>query len=230
MPRKKKSKQLEFDPSFIAWHRSLKEKRGPSRNEIQGALTPFERKDEGKPPPEEEKKEEEKAEEEIVPLPDEGNSLQPRWPVRRFDVFATYNYLKAKIFGINTRNDEGETIHHTFSDEEAMEYGYALAVVVAARKQGAGLNQLRKKPWEKTPKRRANLLDPKVQEQVLKQGKWWKGMSFSHKDFQKNIVDRVGREFYNHVMRPAIEKAVLRGVDYMKIRDTIRKEWNKGWG
>ena len=37
----------------------------------------------------------------------------------------------------------------------------------------------------------------------------------------------MGRDFYEKVFKPAIEKAFDEGKDYMDIRDSIREEWNR---
>jgi hypothetical protein len=43
--------------------------------------------------------------------------------------------------------------------------------------------------------------------------------------FDNEIVDRMGREFYDEVFHPAILQAYRDGKRYEDIRDTIRKDW-----
>lgn len=43
--------------------------------------------------------------------------------------------------------------------------------------------------------------------------------------FEREIVDRMGREFYDRVFHPAIEEAVRAGKRYEEIRDAIRQGW-----
>jgi hypothetical protein len=43
--------------------------------------------------------------------------------------------------------------------------------------------------------------------------------------FDKEIVERMGRQFYDGVFQPAIAQAFLEGKRYEDIRDTIRKDW-----
>src|SRR5947209_18974691 len=43
--------------------------------------------------------------------------------------------------------------------------------------------------------------------------------------FDREIVTRMGRDFYHQVFQPAIEEAVESGRRYEDIRDSIRKAW-----
>jgi len=43
--------------------------------------------------------------------------------------------------------------------------------------------------------------------------------------FDREIVDRMGPEFYHDVFHPAIERAVRDGQRYEDIRDSIRRDW-----
>lgn len=43
--------------------------------------------------------------------------------------------------------------------------------------------------------------------------------------FDKEIIERMGRDFYEQVFAPAIRRAYEAGRSYREIRDTIRVEW-----
>ena len=43
--------------------------------------------------------------------------------------------------------------------------------------------------------------------------------------FEKEIIDRMGHDFYETVFVPAIREAMQEGKSYTSIRDTIRRDW-----
>ena len=47
----------------------------------------------------------------------------------------------------------------------------------------------------------------------------------SDETFDREVVDRMGPEFYDVVFQPAIREALAAGRKYEQIRDTIRKDW-----
>jgi hypothetical protein len=47
----------------------------------------------------------------------------------------------------------------------------------------------------------------------------------SDETFDREIVDRMGPEFYEAVFQPSISEAVTAGRKYEQFRDTIRKDW-----
>ena len=47
----------------------------------------------------------------------------------------------------------------------------------------------------------------------------------SNEMFDREIVDRMGPEFYDVVFQPAIREALAAVCKYEQIRDTIRKDW-----
>ena len=125
--------------------------------------------------------------------------LKPKAPIRRFDIFAEWNRIKAiKEYG--------------FSEEEAKAFGLAVAKVVAARKFYGHRIKYRGATRE--------YLEGKTKE------KWWEKLA-SAEEFDEKIVERMGRDFYEKIFSPAILKAYEEGKDYMDIRDTLREEWNK---
>lgn len=128
--------------------------------------------------------------------------LKPNAPVRRFDVFAEYNRLKAI--------KEGE------SAPQAKGYGIWLAKVVAAQKFG----RMPKPTGEK--KEGAEKEDKKK-----RKPKWHdlSGIPQTDKLFDKEIVNRMGKQFYADVFAPAIKEAFDEEKEYREIRDAIRREW-----
>jgi hypothetical protein len=130
--------------------------------------------------------------------------LKPKAPVRRFDVFAEYNRQQAMKKGRPTDEAEG--------------YGLWVAKVVASG-GGRSLSQraprgkaedAKEEPEEETPKEKWKSLNGEPQTDEL---------------FHKEIVRRMGEEFYETVFRPAIEDAVRQDKGYTEIRDSIRKDW-----
>jgi hypothetical protein len=128
--------------------------------------------------------------------------LKPKAAVRRFDVFAEYNRLKAM--------KEGE------SAAQAKGYGLWLAKVVAAQKFG------------RMPKPTGERKEAKEKEEEKERKKKWRdlsGIPQTDKLFDKEIVNRMGREFYSGVFAPAIKEAFNEEKEYREIRDAIRRGW-----
>ena len=123
-----------------------------------------------------------------------------RASIRRFDVFAEYNRVKAMK-------------EKRMRAAKAKGYGLWLAKVVAARKfrrePKTGEGRARAEP--KVNRQGWHLLDNKPQTDAL---------------FNHEIVERMGPTFYRKVFAPTIRKAYAAGQDYMAIRDRIRADWN----
>ena len=134
-------------------------------------------------------------------------SLKPKGPIRRFDVFAEYNRQKALEDGV--------------PDDEAKGYGLWVAKVVAS---GGGR---RSSPAPPKEGRELDKDEAGEDEEKRKQSKWHSlgGKDQTDEMFDKEIVNRMGRPFYDEVFRPAIEQAYKRGMAYTAIRDSIRREW-----
>jgi len=133
--------------------------------------------------------------------------MNPRLPVRRFDVFAEYTRQKA--------------IEDGMPEDEAEGYGLWVAKVVAARRYGGG-------PPPPKPKKKDG--EGKVEEEESPQRPKEKWHTLGNEEqtnelFEKEVVDRMGRQFYNTVFTPAIEDAIAQGKSYTSIRDTIRRDW-----
>jgi hypothetical protein len=124
---------------------------------------------------------------------------EPRAEIRRFDIFAEWNRLKAR-----------ERLRLREADARA--YGLAVAKVVAARKfYGYKPEQVRE--W----KRHARQGD--VSEA------WWKHLG-SSQEFETKIIERMGKTFYRRTFQPAIRRAWREGKRYEQIRDQLRDLWN----
>jgi hypothetical protein len=128
---------------------------------------------------------------------------KPNQSIRRFDVFAEYQRLKA----LKEKNPP----------DEAKGYGIWLAKVVASRRfrKDRGSEPKQDQGKEKDPKK--DLVD----------GKWRTLDDEPQTDalFDREIIRRMGEEFYENVFSPAVEKAFDSGKDYTEIRDSIRKDW-----
>ncbi len=134
--------------------------------------------------------------------------MNPRLPVRRFDVFAEYTKQQAIKDGV--------------PEDEAEGYGLWVAKVVAARRYGGGPPpKPRKASGEDKQGEHATAEAQKPRE------KWHTLGDEEQTDelFQKEVVNRMGSQFYNTVFAPAIEDAIAQGKSYTSIRDAIRREW-----
>jgi hypothetical protein len=123
----------------------------------------------------------------------------PRLPIRRFDIFAEWNRLKART-------------RHQMEEANAQAYGLAVAKVVAARtRHGAAPDQTREL---KRRARQDELDEP-----------WWEHLGSSD-EFRRTIIERMGQDFYVEVFQPAVQQAWDAGRRYEDIRDVLRNAWN----
>lgn len=124
---------------------------------------------------------------------------KPKAPIRRFDVFAEYNRQQA--------------IKEGMPADQAKGYGLWLAKVVASRRFGTSIKLPAQEQESKRPK--------------VSRGKWRRlsGKPQTDKLFEKEIVSRMGQEFYSKVFVPAIRQAIDNDESYRDIRDTIRSDW-----
>jgi len=125
---------------------------------------------------------------------------RPLASIRRFDVFAEYNRL--------------EQIAEGLPEDQAKGYGLWIAKVVAARKFG------RLKPGKGA--------EVGPEEMAARAGRKFRSLSGVEQTdllFDKQIVARMGRSFYEKVFRPAVGAAFKSGKSYKEIRDSIRKDW-----
>jgi hypothetical protein len=131
--------------------------------------------------------------------------VKPRRTVRRFDVFAEYRKQEQEAKGDSERVARG--------------YGLWVAKVVASRRHGgsraSGTSSTSGtgEDGEGGPPRQGewHLLDGEPQTDAL---------------FEREIVQRMGEDFYRQEFVPAIRTARREEQSYEQIRDTLRKEWN----
>ena len=128
---------------------------------------------------------------------------KPKAPIRRFDVFAEYNRIKA------LKEDH-------LTGPKAKGYGLWVAKVVAAQKFG------------RLPRAKSEEKKEKTEEEKEKEKKAWhelSGVPQTDKLFDREIIGRMGKTFYAEVFAPAVGKAYQDGKSYVEIRDKIRKDW-----
>src|SRR5215216_1426401 len=136
--------------------------------------------------------------------------IRPLQPIRRFDVFAETKRLEA--------------LSHGEPDDVAKGYGIRIAKIVASRRFGGSAAK-------KTHHERKDDSDSESTKGSRVGGEG--GSKFraldgeiqSDETFDREIIDRMGPEFYEVVFQPAIRDALAAGRKYEQIRDTIRKDW-----
>ena len=136
--------------------------------------------------------------------------IRPLRPIRRFDVFAETKRLEA--------------LAHGEPDDVAKGYGIRIAKIVASRRFGGSAAKKTQHERKDAPEEdsasgsrfggehggKFRALDGEIQ---------------SDETFDREIIDRMGPEFYEVVFQPAIRDALAAGRKYEQIRDTIRKNW-----
>jgi len=124
---------------------------------------------------------------------------RPLASIRRFDIFAEYSRLEKLAEGM--------------PDDEAKGYGLWRAKVVAAIKFG------RMKPGSHEPS------PEEAAERARRKFRSLSGVEQTDRLFDKEIVARMGEDFYARVFHPAIAAAFKGGKSYKDIRDSLRKAW-----
>lgn len=132
--------------------------------------------------------------------------LKPRAPIRRFDIFAEYNRLKGRKEGMPAGRAKG--------------YGLWLAKVVAAQKFGR-MPRPSAEAREKEGKQKREPSEERAKHAWLDLS----GVPQTDKLFDREIVSRMGKDFYSKVFAPAIKKAFDEGKQYVEVRDALRSEW-----
>jgi len=125
--------------------------------------------------------------------------MKPLKAIRRFDVFAEFNRL--------------DKIQEGMPADEAKGYGLWIAKVVAAKKFG-------KLPMQPRP-----VTERERRERELRKWHELNGIEQTDELFDREIVKRMGSDFYENVFSPAIREARREGKTYRQIRDGIRKGW-----
>jgi hypothetical protein len=138
--------------------------------------------------------------------------MRPLQPIRRFDVFAETKRLEATAHGA--------------PEDVAKGYGIRIAKIVASRRFGGAKTQHEKKPRgeEREPEAEPSPFGRFGGEGSSK-FRALDGELQTDETFDKEIIDRMGPEFYERVFAPAIEEALAAGRKYEQIRDTIRRDW-----
>jgi hypothetical protein len=124
--------------------------------------------------------------------------LLPSKAIRRFDVFAEFNRQE--------RLEKGDEA------DAAKGYGIWIAKVVASRKFGSRPESPHEKARhaaEREEQKFRSVGDDEQTDEV----------------FDLEIIERMGKKFYDDVFAPAIEEARNEGKKYEDIRDDIRAEW-----
>src|SRR5215217_6509644 len=140
----------------------------------------------------------------------EERELSPLQPIRRFDVFAETKRLEA--------------LAHGEPDDVAKGYGIRIAKIVASKRFGGSAGK--KTHHEKNDvSERESPKESRFRGEVGGKFRALDGQIQSDETFDREIVDRMGPEFYEAVFQPAIRDAVATGRKYEQFRDTIRKDW-----
>jgi hypothetical protein len=133
---------------------------------------------------------------------------QPQQAIRRFDVFAEYNRLKG--------------LHKGLDEPHAKGYGLWVAKVVASGGRRSG------SPSHHEASEESSDQDEQREQRESKSKQEWhelSGKPQTDHDFDREVIQRMGKDFYATVFAPAIAEAVKQGRSYESIRDTIRKGW-----
>jgi hypothetical protein len=136
--------------------------------------------------------------------PPESTILRPKKPIRRFDVFAEFSRLKS--------------LEQGYSPAEAKGYALWLAKVVASRRYGAP--RARTAPPAEAP---AGARPPR---DVPGPFRWLGDELQTDELFDREIIDRMGRDFYDRVFSPTIRRRFEEGETYESMRDDVRRDWN----
>lgn len=127
---------------------------------------------------------------------------RPNKTIRRFDVFAEYRKQDEQAKGMRA--------------DEAKGYGLWVAKVVAARKFG----RIREKDTSR------------AEDKLRRRRKWHvlSGERQTDKLFDREIVERMGTDFYRDVFEPAVRVVREQGQSYEAVRDRIRRRWKPAPG
>ena len=137
--------------------------------------------------------------------------MKPRLPIRRFDVFAEYKRLEALKKGLD--------------DAHAKGYGLWVAKVVAS---GGGRRGVEPPSPQPSPRGRGSSDGDEAEPRREPAQQEWHTLGDEAQTdelFDKEVVRRMGEDFYREVFAPAIAQAFNQGKSYEGIRDVIRKEW-----
>jgi hypothetical protein len=136
--------------------------------------------------------------------------ISPLQPIRRFDVFAETKRLEA--------------LSHGEPDDVAKGYGVRIAKIVASKRFGGSAGK-KTHHERKDSAERESSTESRFGGEDGDKFRALDGEIQSDETFDREIVDRMGPEFYEAVFQPAIREALAAGRKYEQFRDTIRKEW-----
>jgi hypothetical protein len=145
-----------------------------------------------------------------VTIVTEQSEIRPLQPIRRFDVFAETKRLEA--------------LAHGEPDDVAKGYGIRIAKIVASRRFGGSKSKKTRHEKEDTSNGESTT-GSRFGGEGGSKFRALDGEIQSDETFDREIVDRMGPEFYEVVFQPAIREALAAGRKYEQIRDSIRKEW-----
>lgn len=139
---------------------------------------------------------------------DAQNPQKPRQPIRRFDIFAEYNRLKGLEKGMDEPHARG--------------YGLWLAKVVASGGRRVG------SPRSPAPDQHPRMKEGNGRQEASSGQEWHElgGEPQTDALFEREVIQRMGPDFYAHVFAPRVAQAVDQGRSYESMRDTLRKDWN----
>ena len=146
---------------------------------------------------------------EVTTLTEE-SEIRPLQPIRRFDVFAETKRLEA--------------LAHGEPDDVAKGYGIRIAKIVASKRFGGSTAKKSHHESKDVPEREAPA-GSRFRGEIDGKFRALDGEIQSDEAFDREIVDRMGPEFYDVVFQPAIREALAAGRKYEQIRDTIRRDW-----
>jgi hypothetical protein len=145
-----------------------------------------------------------------VTIVTEQSEIRPLQPIRRFDIFAETKRLEA--------------LAHGEPDDVAKGYGIRIAKIVASRRFGGSESKKTRHEKEGTSDGESST-GSRFGGEGGSKFRALDGEIQSDETFDREIVDRMGPEFYEVVFQPAIREALAVGRKYEQIRDTIRKDW-----
>src|SRR5215207_8445722 len=140
----------------------------------------------------------------------EVTEIRPLQPIRRFDIFAETKRLEA--------------LAHGEPDDVAKGYGIRIAKIVASKRFGGSAGK-KTHHEKKDASERESPTESRFRGEVGGKFRALDGEVQSNETFDREIVDRMGPEFYEAVFQPSIREAVATGRKYEQFRDTIRKDW-----
>lgn len=135
-------------------------------------------------------------------MPDEERPLNE---IRRFDIFAEYKRLEAL--------SEGR------APDEAKGYGLWVAKVVASRRFGGAKAKTPREPSPGSGRAREEIEERPGYHTLGDEEQ-------TGELFDKEIVERMGEDFYARVFAPAVARHFEQGDRYESVRDSLRRDWN----